>query len=365
MNRDEFEEMAAATPGERALVPFGAQWALEAASSIDRHAPGFFVYLLRSKPLLRHAILSVMAHLRLEEPLRRPGPLTSSNCEEIGRLGADLMAKKPRELVEAAWGACPDGLLGCFSRMREPLEPKAYQTLFRVIADPREKRRRAILAYWPLITSERVFALVALDDALCCTRVGKKLRMRDEALMANDVLCVVRSHRPDLTDIAILEFASQADALSPLDSQLERLLHLVTELPPAPFEVPPDFLHLRSRAEFSDFSVHHRNCLITKFETEALTGRAMYWVYRRRPAIAVLTALETGWFLGRVHVPGNGAPPVDLVEEVRSRLATAGIPVLTPAKVEGPRATVRRLLMRHDLFGVSPDEFDGWVADID
>jgi predicted nucleic acid-binding OB-fold protein len=348
---------------ERHLLPIPKSWALEYAAFIDAHRPGFLAEFLRTKPVQRHAVLAVLGQSRLAHVIEHA---TRQAVEEVDKaalttLGDLLLSMRPREIIEVAFGDCPDGLLGAFERMRDPLDPDDYCALVHLLADESETRRHRSLRYIPALTSERLNALLALDDVLCATRIARKTVTRKDAQAANHVLAVVREHRADLQDSAIVEFANQADPMSPLAHQLERLLTLVQELPPADFQVPKDFIHLRRRSEFEEFGAHHGNCLATKFD-DALSGRLSVLIYRRRPAIAVLVATNQGWFLGRVHAPRNAPPPLDLVEEIRTALAAAGIPFITPAPVRGPLATVRRLQMPYDPFGVGPDEFGDWEA---
>jgi hypothetical protein len=170
---------------------------------------------------------------------------------------------------------------------------------------------------------------------------------------------MVRRHRPDLIDSAIFEYVSQADPDSAFSDQLERLLRLVKDLGPPPFELPRDkFLMLTTRQQFEEFGAHHRHCLESKFEF-ALAGRSAYAVFLPRPAIAVFVQMESGWLLSKVHCPQNRPVPPGLPQEITDALADTGIPFLLPAKMSREIDSVRRVFARYDPFGLDGDCVDG------
>lgn len=359
------EEPPCSPSGGRKLHPIPAGPALEIVGVLDGIRPGFLAEFLRMKPVSKHAVLAVLARsIGPSIEVAREEQITGE-AEGLRRIADFCLETKPREMIEGAYGSCPDGVLGAFARIDDPVGWADYVRLIEVFSDPSQTLRHQVLRHSPKLDRARLHGLLKLEPALCVPRLTRKLRTLDDANLGNDALTLVRSHRNDLTDEAVREFVGQGDPMAPFAAQIERLLSLVEDLGPPPLRVPENFIYLRTRSEFREFGLHHRNCLLSKFDSEALTGRAAYLVYRTRPAIAVLVAVQGGWFLGRVHSPGNTPPALSLVEEVRSKLAHAGIPFLAPAPVTGPQGSVRRLLMKWDPFGVSDDEFEGWTAGLD
>lgn len=359
-----YEDFEASERRQRlGFEPILTDWALDRAALIDTHCPGFLRHLMKTKPVARHAAFAVLAN-------SAAAALTHEGDQDpclVGddALGANLLTLSPAALIASCYGRCPNGLLGTFGRLREPVEPDCYLHLVQVFRDPAQRRRQQLLQYTREIGHDRLRAILTLDAALCVVRFARKVHREQDARIANDVVAVVRSHRPDLTDEAIVAFLSQGDEHSRFGDQLGRLLSLIADLPPLPMPVPDGFAHLRTRKQFEEVGRRLRNCVATKFESEALTGRAVYLEYLPRPALAVLLTTNRGWLLGRVHAAGNAAAPPGLVEEVRAALGAAGVPYITPAPVLGPLASVRFALMRHDLFGLGPDEFEGMIPEFD
>lgn len=348
------------------IRPIRTSWALQVATCVDDHSPGFLAHLLRSKGAARHAMLAVLANAfcnRLDE--FTGGLLSDAKASALAALGQALAQAAPREALETTFGISKFEGVGTLERLIEPLEPDDYVHLVEVLSDPLERRRQQVLQHLPRIDHDRLRGILALDSSLCSVRFARKVRSEDDARVANDILLLVRRHRPDLTDQALHAFCGQADQYAPLQAQLERLLAQVKELPPLPFEIPRGFRHLRTISEFETCGRRFRNCLSTVFLDRALTGRVLYLEYLPRPAIAGLLATSKGYLLSKVHVPRNGAAPPDLVEEIRASLANAGIDFITPAPFTGAEASVRYALMKFDPFGLGLDEFDECAPELD
>ncbi|MGA0604682.1 hypothetical protein ACO2Q0_01670 [Phenylobacterium sp. VNQ135] len=362
---DIFEDFEMSERGALLVKPLQASWALHAATMIDDHSPGFLAALVRSRGAHRHAMHAVLA-ASLRGHLDRLPELGVSSAQEgaLRALGETLPLAKPRQAIESAFQLSSFTGLGTLARLVEPLQPDDYVQLIEVLSDPAERHRRNVLQHIPRIDHDRLRAVLALDPALCVVRIARKVRREQQARVANDVLAVVRGRRPDLTERELREYAGQADQHSPLHAQLERLLALVKELPHLPFDEPRDFRYLRSVAQFEDCGRRFRNCIASKF-LDALSGRVIWLEYLPRPAIAALLPTSQGYMLSKIHGPGNAPVFPDLVEEVRSALSKFGVPVITPAPVAGPLASVRFALMKYDPFCFGPDEWDHSAPELD
>lgn len=361
-----YDDFEATERQQHSVQPVQSGWALQAAALIDEQCPGFLIALLRSKGAKRHAMLAVLAtslgqHL---DQINCTSPLCPRTKAALKALGEMLPTMKPRAAMETAFHLSSFEGLGTLDRLLEPLEPGDYIELVQVLSDPAERRRQQLLQYTPHLDHDRLRGILALDPALCHVRFAKKVRREDQAKLANDVLTVVRQHRPDLSSQELFDFCGQADQYAPLQAHLERLLELVKELPEPTFEVPHGFRHLRTKKDFEDCGQRFRNCIATKFLPEALPGRVTYLEFIPRPAIAALLPTSAGLMLSKVHAPKNSPAPPDLVEEVRVALVAAGVPFITPAPVSGPLASVRFAMFAFDPFAVGPDEFDASAPEL-
>lgn len=355
---EEFEDRP-----ERQLRPVPAGWALDYSAFLDRYRPGFLIEVLRSKPVHRHAIFAALATSRLAYFVERVNGEVADDLEEttFGTAADLLISLSPREVIAAAFdGRCPDGLLGVFARQDRPLEPEDYLALVALMSDGSQRERQRVLRYIPRITPERLRGLQLLDDALLHIQLARHVSREGQAKIANDILHLVRRHRPDLTDTAIREYVGQASADSSFLHQLERMLGLVKEIEP-PFQLPADkFVVLTTRRQFEEFGTDHRNCLGSGFfDTHALTGRLAFSVYLPARAIVIFIATESGWLASKVHCPMNRPPPPGLTQEITQALAETGIPFLLPAKMGAEVESVRRVFARYDPWGLDSDCLDG------
>lgn len=356
----------------RLARPVLTPWALHLSSLIDGEAPGFVTEVIRSPALRRHAIFAVLAVSfgpHLDE--MATAPACPDRRAAMKALGTALMAMRPRDALSTAFDL-PTNFegMGTLSRLIEPLEPDDYIDLMVALCDPTQRRRQQALQHIPRIDHDRLRGVLNLEPTLCSVRLARKVRSERDAKLANDVLAVVRMHRPDLTETELQDYTGQGDPMAPLNFQLERLLGLVKEIPPLSIPVPEGFRHLRTHHEFEDCGRRFRNCLVSKFLDTAVPQTVVFLEYLPKPAIAALLPTTHGLLLSQVHAPGNAAPAPDLVEEVRVALAASSIGFITPAPLVGPLASVRYALMKHDvfgvghdIFGVGHDGFDHWGPD--
>lgn len=363
-----FDDFSTSERDRHLAAPVLSAWALQVAALIDAESPGFLRFLIQTGGGQRHVVLAALASVNERHPVGRGTCIELSHEARTGLrvLGDALQAWRPREALANTFDL-PDRFegLGVFTRLVEPLQPRDYLALVAVLRDPAQRRRRRALQHVQALDHDRLRGVLALKSPLCTVRLARKVRRESQAQIANDVLAMVQMHRSDLDDEMIFEFCGQGDPLAPFSAQLERLLGLISELPPLTLDIPRGFRHLRSRKDFEDCGRRFRNCIATKFLPEALTGRVAYLEYIPRPAIAVLLPTSAGLMLSKVHAPGNFPPPPDLVEAVRSSLAASWIGYITPAPVKRPEASVRFALMRYDPFAMGPDEFEAAAPELD
>lgn len=346
-------------PIHRHLEPIPASWALETAADLDRLHPGFLRSLLRTKPVQRHALLAALACPSLGRFLENAtGDYAELDDQAMSQIAALLLVMKPREIVEAAYSACPDGLLGAFSRIRDPLSPEDYRGLVAMFCDKGERARRQVLSRSPRITGPGLAALTTLASPLCYSPLAGLVTTVSRAAIANAVLEVVQRHRAGLTEEEVQRYVSEAPSDMPFKRQLQRLLTLIEDLPALPFMLPEPFVHLRRAAEFREAGRRFGNCLETKFIPEALSGRVAYLTYADHEAVAVLFRFDQGWVLTKVHAPSNAPPSAELVDAVRTRISEAGVGIFTPRPIDKNLIMVRQLFHHFDHFGLNDDEFD-------
>jgi len=339
-------------------------WAIHVAALIDAESAGFLRFLFQTKGAHRHAVLAALAHvLKAHGGGDQIGPTGATDANlGLGQLGDRLRVWSPRETLTNMFGLVEG--FGTFGRLVEPLEPSDYLALVDVLRDPIQRRRCKALRHIRDLDHDRLKAVLRLPLPLCTVHLAGKIRRESQAQIAEAALEIVKAYRSDLSDEEIFAFCGQGDLGASFSAQLQRLIALVEDLGPPPIDIPKNFRHLRTREDFEEVGRRFRNCLATKFLSEALTRKITYLEYLPRPSIAVLLPTSVGWMLSKVHAPRNAPAQPDLVDEIRAALSKC-VGVLTPAPVNGPLACIRFALMPYDPFALGPDEFDISLPELD
>ena len=349
------------TPEAASVRPIVTGWALQLSALIDRESPGFLVGLLQTHGTKRHVMFAVMAVAlgNWVDEFPDPETLTEQQRAALKRLGETLPEGKLRDALACAFDI-PERFegLGVLGRLVEPLEPLDYVHLMEVFCDPEERPRQQVIQHVPRIDGDRLRGLLTLDPTLCSVALARKIRTADDARHANNVLAIVRRHRPDLGSKEIGEFLRQDDQLASFGGQLERLLGLVKELPPLTTPIPEGFKHLRTWEDFKDCGRRFRNCLSSKFLDSALPQRVVFLEFLPDPAIATLIPTNQGLLLACVYAPRNAPPTPTLVSQVRDRLQAGGIGFITPTSPGPEYDSARYILMQNDPFALTEHILD-------
>lgn len=348
------------------LVPIQSGWALEALGFLDRDRPGFLLATFLAKPAWRQAAFAALAAGAADRPgdfLARSGDKAAGEAAHallVRAVAERLLAMRPQQILEAAWGDCPIGAIGALERMGfAPLEqPELYAELRRLLVDPNEKRRRLALQHCGDISTDRLQTLLELDPALTHPKVFPLCRGVKQAQASNKILDLLGRQTPGFGKDEVYAWTAQTDGPASWRCYLKQLLDKIREAPALPFELDAAiFKQLRTRYDFTRASVRHKNCVVSKFLTHAVTGRMAYVEYLPEPAIAVLVQFEQGWMLGRVHAPENLRPARALTERVRAAFVEMGVPCLTPPRLDPACAALERL-QDCDSFWLDRDALD-------
>lgn len=162
-------------------------YALDVAARLESACPHFLLKLMYSSDLVRQSF-NVFASEDIDTQqdfLRRVAHhapdvlLDLEHLDPLAQVARALILLKPRRVVEALFGSCPDGYLGLLSRLGcDPLPSKeTYRAAFELFADPRHRQRAKVLGQLPgRVTAEHIAVVAGLDDALVHRAVIEKAK---------------------------------------------------------------------------------------------------------------------------------------------------------------------------------------------
>ncbi|HRD26681.1 MAG TPA: hypothetical protein PLO65_00110 [Caulobacter sp.] len=347
-------------PGGRALFPVHSGWALDQVVQIDDAAPGFLARVCRARLQWRQALWACLAAAGAtsgEVVFRLTGDdgwLTASRRPVIAEFAAVAPKASARDLIEASYRSCPDGLLGALRKLHgQPFGlPDFYGLLHRLFAsdDPLDRRRRAALEQCGTLDECRLEAVLAMSDpGLLVPGVVNGLDGEEAVRRFERDVAIIRRLCSWATDDAIKEAVTQARERRSrpfLAAMLSRADRLFPETHPC--DADPD-LERFPIAKAREVGQSFRNCLSPeRILPQAASGVWAMILWRGAELLIETRLLDSGaWAVHRVHAAGNQRVERQTLLRVRDRLAPLG--VVCPVCVEPG----------DELAGVA-DAFGGW-----
>lgn len=279
------------------------------AARLEAALPHLILKIYYASDLTRQVIFATAAEVNLDQPqdfldrIAQHAPDVLLGMEHVdphAKLGRALILLKPRRVVEALFGSCPDGYLGLLSRLGGgPLHAKkTYRNAFELFADPRHRHRAKVLGQLPgRVTAEHIAVVAGLDDALVHRAVVEKAEPAEvQALnrfasmitdLCNATPASIRQSLDKLnvgtTGVGMNEWA---------DGWLARQVRLPFD-PPIPADDPD--LKLCLGVELTSLGRRMRNCAGHRQSFSFLSERLIYeWTGPGGPAVLELLRLTSG-----------------------------------------------------------------------
>lgn len=340
-------------------------WALTTSILLDKACPGFLADTLCADNLTRQVRFAALAEMDISQPeiLAQHLHNAAHNQHHPGRnplveIAGSLLVLRPRVVLEALYGSCPDGLLGLLRRLdASPVDRDLYRAAHTVFSDPVHRRRAEILLQTPgTITATKLSILSRLDPMLVHKGIVDRVygdRVQIEGLHA--FLSLIRT----LCDATDEEIARSIDQLAPgtkLTTWAVQWLRRQVRLPVQP-PIPADdrrFEVLFGEALYACAS-EFRNCLKGYLASPAL-GQVLYFRWTgTTPAVLELAAHSEGrWVLGDMLGPRNTLIDAKTKADIRAALTEHSvIYALGPTM---PRAAAAGLSYLLELWGVPWEE---------
>lgn len=318
-------------------------YALDVAARLESAHPHFLIKILYSSDLVRQSF-NVFASQDIDQQqdfLHRvaqhaPDVLHGlEHLDPLAQVARALILLKPRRVVEALFGSCPDGYLGLLSRLGcDPLPSKeTYRSAFDLFSDPRHRQRAKVLGQLPgRVTAEHIAVVAGLDDALVHRAVVEKAKSAEVRALNQFVTMI--------GDFCGATPASIRESLNKLNlgttgvgmnewaqGWMARQLRLPFD-PPIP-ATDPNF-KLCLGVELTSLGRRMRNCAGQRQSYTFLSERLIYeWTGPGGPAVLELLRLTSGtevrFVLEDLRAPRNRRVSPELATVIQSKLNDYGI----------------------------------------
>lgn len=318
-------------------------YALDVAARLESAHPHFLIKILYSSDLARQCF-NVFASQDIDQQqdfLHRvaqhaPDVLYGlEHLDPLAQVARALILLKPRRVVEALFGSCPDGYLGLLSRLGcDPLPSKeTYRAAFDLFSDPLHRPRAKVLGQLPgRVTAEHIAVVAGLDDALVHRVVIE--RCRPDEVRALNVFANMITDLCNATPTSIRQSLDKLNVGATGVEMGEWAHGWLARQVRLPFDQPipatdSDF-KLCLGVELTSLGRRLRNCAGQRQSYTFLGERLVYEVVGfGEPAALELLRLTTGagskWVCEDLRAPRNRRVSPELAAAVQFRLDHYGV----------------------------------------
>lgn len=319
-------------------------YALDAAAKLEAASPHFLLKLMYSSALVRQTFFVAASEALLDRPndfLDRVAQYAPDvlhgleHLDPIAQVARALILMKPRRVIEALFGSCPDGYLGLLARLGcDPQYGREmYRVAFGLFADPRNRHRAKVLGQLPgRITAEHIAVVAGLDEVLVHRAVVEKAKPAEVQALNRFVTLIADlcNATPETIKYSIGKLNVGTKGVG-MDEWARGWLGRQVRLP---FDPPipasdPDF-KLCLGVELISLGRRLRNCAGQRQSYTFLGERLIYeWVRPGETAVLELLRLtsggETTWVCEDLLGRANRRVSPELAASVQAKLDQHGI----------------------------------------
>ena len=327
-----------------------AGWPLTYVAVIEGVCPGYLWKLMATRPQWRAAAFAAFTQGIINDPekfLNRVhgwiAPHGTWN-EMIAEVGATLLRMRPREIIEAAMGSCPDGYLGLLDKCGfEALPEDTYLRLHAIFGstDPKIRARKRCLEQLPDFQEGYLAAVETLDPVLLSPGIVRRYQGQEAASRLNASVSMIRLLVSTADDTAIRDSLEREERRFP--GWFTRWLQRADQ--PLPRTLPTDCLDFLERVTPATARAVGRemgNCLGRDpqgLSTQMLSSVMALLFWREVGLlIEIVQAEDDSWFVRRVHARQNAEVTREHLRAARDVLSPLGIDVKivksSPAELE-------------------------------
>lgn len=364
-------------------------YALDVAARLESAHPHFLIKILYSSDLVRQsfnvfASQDIDQHQDFLHRLAQHAPDVLHGLEHLdplAQVARALILLKPRRVVEAIFGSCPDGYLGLLSRLGcDPLPSKeTYRAAFDLFSNPRHRHRAKVLGQLEgQLLAEHIALAAGLDEALLHPAVLRRSKSAEiPALNAFvEMITDLCGATPELIKESLDALPVVAKGVK-ISGWAETWMRRQVRLS-VPFPVPcndPD-LRLCLGAEQISLGRRLRNCAASRMSYAFLNERVLVeWIRPGEQAVIELAVIQTGseqrWEVTQLLGPRNRRAKTAVVAAIRERLDGLGILYQSSPFSSAERDGLHSLLEHYphapfpDYLAQRADDAEDEDADID
>lgn len=309
-------------------------WTLEAFCRLDRAAPGILRFAASSRPEWRHAVAVSVANGLFDHADRFHDAATGDRFDGswpdlLAGTAALLMLMKPKAIIEASLGTCPEGFVGALRKLGfEPLSLDGMNELRVIFTDPSLAHRRKTIMQLPRLDPDLFDAVCRLDPALVSPGVVRQAATGSGADRINRQIAAIRRHCSTATDEALASSLGEAEGST--DAWARSWLSRADQnFPAPPWGGDQGLIPLVTGALLTKAAQRTRTCIRTRIHY-ILEGRACYFFDAEAGAIACVIRTTSGWLATQVVGTGNGPLPPGVEDRVFDTLEANGISCFRP-----------------------------------
>lgn len=316
-------------------------WPLNYIAIIEGVCPGYLWKLMATRPQWRHAAFAAFTQGILDNPeplLNRVhgwiAPHGTWN-EMIAEVGGSLLRMRPRAILEAAMGSCPEGFLGLLDKCGfEALPEDAYARLHAIYAstEPAIRAQKRCLLELPDFQPGYLEAVETLDPVLLSPGIVRRYQGQEAASRLNGSVSMIRLLVSTADDNAIRDSLEKEERRR-FPGWFCRWLQRADQ--PLPRKLPTDCLDFLERITPStarSIGQAFENCLGRDpdgLSTQMVSGVMAMLAWREAGLlIEIVQAEDDSWFVRRVHARQNAEVTREHMRSVREVLAPLGIKVM-------------------------------------
>lgn len=346
-------------------LPITAPWAIAEASKLG----GDFLQWLfcDAGAVRRQATFMVAARGWLSNPEGIVVQVHPDRVHEPVRALADLLRCGPlREIISAAYGTTPIGLIEAFNRLgADAMSPAKYEMFFELFAQRAHRSKLKVARYMGRLTETKLEVLFKIDPALLhVTMLNRDLSV-EEVENLNIALAAIRAaSRPE--DEAALVAAALAGDEHRTVKQFVAAWIRRCRLGALPVEADPvaGAFPITTAAALMTASVKFKNCARSLHRVvDAVAGRAGYVVHEINGKPVAMTALvrfeDARWAIDNVYGPSNDLVDAAIQSPIRKWFADRGVMTMRRQPLEPAWATTLGLIgVRHWGYLDDPDPLE-------
>lgn len=349
------QEITHAVPTKRSPHPITAPWAISEAAKLGGD---FLRWLMCDAGIVRRqASFMVAARGWLSNPEGIVAQLHPDRLHEPVAALADLLRSGSlQDVIRAAYGSIPLGLIEAFNRLGPDAfsDPAKYEMFFEMFSQRAHRSKLKVARYLGRLTETKLEILFRIDPALLHVTMLKRDLTVEDVENLNTALAAIRTASEPEDEAALIAAAVAGDEHRTVAKFVAAWIRRC-RLGALPFEADPaaGVFPITTAAALMAASVRFRNCARSLHRVvDAVAGRAGYVAHEIDGTPIAMTALvkfeDNRWGIENIFGPRNEPVEPEVQAPIRKWFAERGVSTMRRQRLEPAWATTLGLVgVRH------------------